>query len=88
MTGIDRRLRDLLDAATGEPPHQVSAEAVRRRVSRRRARECLAAVAAAAVIAAGVPVGIGAVGHAPGRPDDTGRRPAGPSTWPTPSPMG
>ena len=46
MTGIDRRLRDLLEAATGEPPHQVSAEAVRRRVSRRRAREYLAGAAA------------------------------------------
>ena len=66
MTGIDRRLRDLLEAAAGEPPHQVSAEAVRGRVSRRRAREYLAGAAAVAVIAAGVPLGIGAAGHAPG----------------------
>jgi hypothetical protein len=50
VTGIDRQLRDLLEAAAGEPPHQVSAEAVRRRVSRRRARECLAGAAAVAVI--------------------------------------
>jgi hypothetical protein len=50
VTGIDRQLRDLLEAAAGEPPHQVSAKAVRRRVSRRRARECLAGAAAVAVV--------------------------------------
>lgn len=88
MTGIDRRLRDLLDAATGEPPHQVDAEAVRRRVSRRRARECLAGAAAVAVIAAGVPWALGQPAMPLGRPEDTGCRCARPSTWPTASPMG
>ena len=86
MTGIDRRLRDLLEAAAGEPPHQVSAEAVRRRVSRRRAREYLAGAAAVAVIAAMSPWASGQPAMPLGRPDATGR-PARPSTWPTASPM-
>ena len=80
MNGMDRRLRDLLEAAAGEPPHRVSAEAVRRRVSRRRARECLAGAAAVAVIAAGVPLGLGASGHAPG-PAGRHRPPAGPTVY-------
>ena len=80
MTGIDRRLRDLLEAATGEPPHQVSAEAVRRRVSRRRAREYLAGAAAVAVIAVLAPLGIGAAGHAPG-PAGRHRSSAGPTVY-------
>jgi YVTN family beta-propeller protein len=80
VTGIDRRLRDLLEAATGEPPHQVSAEAVRRRVSRRRAREYLAGAAAVAVIAVLVPLGIGAAGHAPG-PAGRHRSSTGPTVY-------
>ena len=82
MTGIDRRLRDLLEAATGEPPHQVSAEAVRRRVSRRRAKEYLAGAAAVAVIAVLVPLGIGASGHAPGLAGRH-RPPGGPAIYVT-----
>jgi hypothetical protein len=62
VNGMDRQLRDLLDAAVGEPPHQVTAEAVRRRVIRRRMVEYIAV--AAAVIAALVLVGIGTLGHA------------------------
>jgi hypothetical protein len=58
------RLRDLLQIAAGEPPHQVTAEAVRRRVIRRRAVECVAGAVAVAVIAAIALVGVRTVGHA------------------------
>ena len=63
---MDRQLRDLLDAAVGEPPHRVSVEAVRRRVIRRRVTEFVAGGAAVAVIAAAILVGIGALGRGPG----------------------
>ena len=69
MNGMDRHLRDLLQAAAGEPPHRISAEAVRRRVIRRRVVEFTAAAAAVAVIAVIIPVGIGALGRAHGRPN-------------------
>ena len=75
---MDRQLRDLLDAAAGEPPRQVSVEAVRRRVTRRRAKQYLAgaaAVAVIAVIAVIIPAGIGALGH-PAGPSAGGQRPA------------
>jgi hypothetical protein len=65
---MDRHLRDLLDAAVGEPPHRVTAEAVRHRVIKRRVVECVAGAAAVAVIAAIIPVGIGALGRALGPP--------------------
>jgi len=63
---MDGQLRGLLEAAAGEPPHRVSAAAVRRRVIRRRAAEYVAAAAAVAAIAVIIPVGIGALGRAPG----------------------
>ena len=66
MNGMDRQLRDLLEAAAGEPPHRVTAEAVRRRVVRRRVVEFAAAAVALAAIAALIPVGIGALGRGPG----------------------
>ena len=69
MNAMDGRLRDLLEAAAGEPPHRISAEAVRRRVIRRRVVEYVTAAAAVAAIAVIVPVGIGALGHGHGRPD-------------------
>ena len=64
MNGMDRHLRDLLEVAAGEPPHRVTAEAVRRRVIRRRVVEFTAAATAVAVIAVIIPVGIGALGRA------------------------
>jgi len=67
VNGMDRQLRELLQAAVGEPPHRVSAEAVRRRVIRRRVAEFAAAAVAMAAIAAIIPVGIGALGRGPGR---------------------
>jgi DNA-binding beta-propeller fold protein YncE len=68
---MDRQLRDLLDAAVGEPPHRVSVDAVRRRVIRRRVLGCVAGAAAVAIIAAAVPLGIGALGR-DSRPSATG----------------
>ena len=64
MNGMDRQLRDLLEAAAGEPPHQLTAEAVRRRVIRRRIVEYVAGAAAVAVIAAIALVGVKTLGHA------------------------
>jgi DNA-binding beta-propeller fold protein YncE len=78
MDGMDRRLRDLLDAAVGEPPHQVGLAALRRRVVRRRTVECVTGAAAVAAAAVLIPVGIGAARHA-ARPDGgqwPGRGPA------------
>ena len=69
MNGMDRQLRDLLDAAAGEPPHRVSAEAVHRRVVRRRVVELAAGAVAVAAITVLIPVGIGALGHAHGPPN-------------------
>jgi hypothetical protein len=66
VNAMDRQLRDLLEAAAGEPPHRVNAEAVRRRVIRRRVAELTAGAIAVAAIAAVIPVGIGALGRAPG----------------------
>jgi hypothetical protein len=63
---MDRQLRDLLEAAAGEPPHRVSVETVHRRVIRRRVVEFTAGAVAVAAIAALIPVGIGALGRAPG----------------------
>jgi hypothetical protein len=59
---MDGQLRDLLEAAVGEPPRQVTVAAVRRRVIRRRVVEYTAV--AAAVIAVLVLVGIGTFGRA------------------------
>ena len=73
---MDRQLRDLLEAAVGEPPRKISIETVRRRVARRRAVEYTSGAAAAAVIAALIPAGIGALGHGPAAPRTGGQGPA------------
>ena len=77
MSEMDR-LRDLLETAVGEPPRQVTAEAVHRRVIRRRVVECVAGAVAVAVIAAIALVGVRTVGHTPSpapatRPHPTAR---------------
>ena len=77
MNGMDRQLRDLLDAAVGEPPHQVTVAAVRHRVIRRPVAGY--AAVAAAVIAVLVLVGIGTLGHAL-------RHAPAPATRPHPAP--
>ena len=63
MDAIERRLRELLDAAVGEPPRQIGVAALRRRVIRRRAVESVAGVAAVAAVAVAavlIPAGFGA----------------------------
>ena len=67
MNGMDGPLRGLLEAAAGEPPHRVTAEAVRRKVIRRRVVEFAAGAVAVAAIAVIIPLGIGALGRGPGR---------------------
>ena len=62
MNAMDRHLRELLEAAVGEPPRQVTAAAVRRRVIRRRLVQYTAV--AAAVIAVLVLAGTGTLGRA------------------------
>ncbi len=68
MDEVEPELRELLRAAFGEPPHQVTVAAVRRRVARRRAVEAMAGAAAvAAVISIAVPALGGVFGsHGPG----------------------
>ena len=65
MSGMDEPLRDLLEAAVGDPPHRVNVEAVRRRVVRRRLIEGIAGAAAVAVLVIAVPVVTGTLGHSP-----------------------
>ena len=77
---MDSQLRDLLDVAVGEPPHTVSAEAVRRQVSRRRVREAVGIPAAVAALAgAGLTAATGVFGLLPGSP--AGHRPARPTVY-------
>jgi hyaluronoglucosaminidase len=61
----NRQWREFMDAAMGVPPGRVTVAAVRRRVIRRRVMGGVAGAAAVAVIAAAVPVGIGALGRGP-----------------------
>lgn len=78
---MDRRLRDLLSAEAGDPPHRITVEAVRRRVARRRAREGAAAVAAAA-LAAGLGAALAAGAIRIGTPPAGSlRQPAGPPRY-------
>jgi hypothetical protein len=63
VNGMDGRLRDLLDAAVGEPPHEVTVEAVRRRAIRRRVVEAAAGAVVVVVIAAIALVGVRTLGH-------------------------
>jgi YVTN family beta-propeller protein len=65
VSGMDEPLRDLLEAAVGDPPHRVNVEAVRRRVVRRRVIEGIAGAAAVAVLVIAVPVVTGTLGHSP-----------------------
>jgi hypothetical protein len=62
---MDGQLRDLLDAAAGDPPHRVTVEAVRRRMARRRVTEGVAA-AVAAVLVIGLGVAVSAQVTSPG----------------------
>jgi hypothetical protein len=65
---MDSQLRDLLDAAVGEPPHRVTPDAVRRRVRKRRLKEGAWAALAVLIVA-----GLGAAaaaGRSSTRPAD------------------
>lgn len=77
VSRMEWNLRDLLDAAVGEPPSRVTAEAVRRRAVRRRAAQA-GAVSLAAVLAAGLGVALftGAI-RAGTPPASSARQPAG-----------
>jgi len=55
VNGMENQLRDLLEAAVGEPPRRVTVDAVRRRVIRRRVLES-AGIGAVAVVVAGIGV--------------------------------
>src|SRR5690348_18283529 len=67
MTDFERRLRAAMESAVADkqPPGNL-VQQVRRRHRRHTARVGVAGAAAVAVVAVLVPVGIGAVGHAPG----------------------
>jgi len=81
VNGTDWNLRDLLDAAAGEPPRRVTAEAVRRRAVRRRAARA-GAVSLAVVLAAGLGAALsaGAI-HAGRPPTGSTRQHAGPPRY-------
>src|SRR5215469_476785 len=68
---LEAKLRMLMDIAAGEPRRQVTVDAVRRGVVRRR-RAASAAAAAVLVLASGVGVAVAAqraeLGHRPGGP--------------------
>src|SRR5436309_15965350 len=67
MTEFERRLQAAMESAvaTEQPPRDL-VQQVRRRHRRHTARAGVAGAAAVAVVAVLIPVGIGAVGHAPG----------------------
>ncbi len=67
MSQMDETLRELLDSAVGEPPHQVTVEAVRRLVVRRRIFQSVAVSVIAVGIGFGTALSAGAIGaKAPG----------------------
>jgi hypothetical protein len=72
---MDGQLRDLLEAAVGDPPHRVTVEAVRRRMARRRMMGGVAA-AMAAVLLTGLGLAVSAQVTSPG-PAVTGYSRAG-----------
>jgi hypothetical protein len=59
VSGVEGQLRDLMEAAVGEPPRRVTVAAVRRRVIRRRIVECVSGAVVIAVLA-GVGVALAA----------------------------
>jgi DNA-binding beta-propeller fold protein YncE len=65
MSGIDERLRDLLETAADEPTRPVSVDVVRRQVVRRRLLEGIAGMTTLAVIAVAIPAVAVNSGHCP-----------------------
>src|SRR5216684_2540918 len=73
---LERQLRKLMNIATGQPPSQVTVEAVRRGVVRRRVTASIAA-AVAFVLAGGLGVALAAQRSGPGPSGATGGLPVG-----------
>jgi hypothetical protein len=74
VSRMEATLRELMQAVVGDPPHRVTAEAVRRQVVRRRIREAAGVLAGVVLAAVGVTAAVRVVGAAPGpaahhRPD-------------------
>jgi hypothetical protein len=63
---METRLRELMQAVVGDPPHRVTAEAVRHQVVRRRIREAAGVLAAVVLAVVGVTATVRMVGAAPG----------------------
>jgi DNA-binding beta-propeller fold protein YncE len=63
---MEAKLRELMQAVVGDPPHRVTAEAVRHQVVRRRIREAAGVLAAVVLAVVGVTAAIRVVGAAPG----------------------
>jgi DNA-binding beta-propeller fold protein YncE len=63
---METKLRELMQAVVGDPPHRVTAEAVRHQVVRRRIREAVGVLAAVVLAAVGVTAAVRAVGAPPG----------------------
>src|SRR5215467_5145734 len=81
MTDFERRLRAAMESAVAneQPPGNL-VQQVQRRHRRHTARIATAGTAAVAVVAVLVPVGIGAIGHAPG-PTGQHRPPTAPTVY-------
>ena len=63
---METRLRELMQAVVGDPPHRVTAAAVRHQVVRRRIREAAGVLAAVVLAVVGVTAAVRVVGAAPG----------------------
>jgi len=63
---METRLRELMQAVVGDPPHRVTATAVRRQVVRRRTREAAGILATVFVAVVGVTAAVRVFGAAPG----------------------
>src|SRR5215475_15479344 len=63
---METRLRELMQAVVNDPPHRVTAEAVRHQVVRRRIREAAGVLAAVVLAVVGVTAAVRVVSAAPG----------------------
>jgi hypothetical protein len=86
--GMERDVRDLLDAVVGEPPRRVTVAAVRRRVVRRRAVQAVSAGLAVALVSSlGAAFAAGAI-KLGATPPVGPRQPAGPPRYYVTSELG
>ena len=63
---METKLRELMQAVVGDPPHRVTAEAVRHQVVRRRIREAAGVLAVVVLAAVGVTAAVRVLGAGPG----------------------